>query len=204
MTYVRAIIALLALGSTPLLACPAPVRVVSQSAALVATPLYIPTYGASYQYQQTSGATDDLLRQLLEEIRGMRAEMRALQGNSPTASIASGKAIVEASCISCHQPALAAKKGTDFLLVDGEGNLAALSPKEKARINARVAVARNMPPGKALPPDQAKAVVCFLSQSTAPPPATPAVGPPTEPLPKPAPLSPSLTPKEAAPKQEKP
>jgi mono/diheme cytochrome c family protein len=199
---IRAVIALLAIAATPLLACPLKsVAVVQQAQFVAATPLLltVPTYGASYQYpQQSSGEQADLLRQLLEEIRAMRADLRSLQQNVP-ATAANGQTIVENSCIKCHQPALAGKAGTDFLLVDGEGRLAQLSDREKARIRSRVAVARNMPPGKPLPPEQAKAVVDFLTQQAAPAAPPP---PPDQPAPK---LPPSLTPKEAAPmpKQEK-
>lgn len=171
-TYVQACVALLAIGSAPLLAACPSVKFVKQQAvaAVVAAPVVaVPVYGAGYS-ANTSQLTEDLLRQLLEEIRQLRAELRAGQQASPAIPTKiDAVAIFEATCLKCHQTATAEKQGGGLVLYEadeqGKGQLAPLSLEQKRRITNRVLAARNMPPGKPLEPTAAKAVVDWLTAS---------------------------------------
>ena len=161
MLYVKSLIALLALGTTPLLAsCPS-VRFIRQAVVVVqAQAVLVPSYGASYGQQQSPELVD-LLRRILDSLERLERKLEA--GSPVPVPVMDGKAIFESSCLKCHQPATMEKAGTDLAFVDATGKLEPLSLEQKRRIKNRVEVKGSMPPGKPLPPDQAKALVDWLT-----------------------------------------
>lgn len=118
---------------------------------LVATP---PGQVLVPAYQPTYSATDDLLKQILEELKGLRAEVRAgrpAQG----ADVAS---VIKTRCAACHVAKAADEKGSGFVLIEDDGALAELSLAEKRRIKRQVEQGR-MPPGQPLVEAEKKLLV---------------------------------------------
>lgn len=170
MIYLKSFIALLSLGIAPLLAaCPSikciKQQVVRQQVEQVyaAVAVAAPVYGAGYQQQTDNRELIDVLRRILERLDSIERNQRSGGGGQEAPLAIDGKALVEQTCIKCHQPAMSVKAGTDFILVEEDGKLSPLSLEQKRRIENRVVKAHNMPPGKPLEPAQGKAVVDFLN-----------------------------------------
>lgn len=109
----------------------------------------VPAYGAGYSPQP---ADPELLRQLLEEIRAMRAELRAaLQQGQPAqpAQEPSAAALLDNSCAKCHKAGDADSKGGGFVMVEADGKLSLLSLEHKNRIARRIQNG-SMPPAKSV------------------------------------------------------
>lgn len=107
----------------------------------------VPLYGAVYtgeNYVQQS----DILLQLLEEIRGLRADVADLRsGGTVTAQDKKQDvfALFKDSCVSCHS---GAKPKGEFALVGSDGKYLKLSPADRRSVVERVerVGAGQMPP----------------------------------------------------------
>jgi hypothetical protein len=131
----------LALLAAPALAdhCAKPVAVAHHNnvvANVVAVPVAIPLYGASYA-GDADADTQDLLRQLLAEIRALRADLLKKPVAPPGGDPDTGDgppvppvkavdvaAVIKAKCASCHTGEAAAK---GFELVTDDGKLIKLN-----------------------------------------------------------------------------
>lgn len=113
--------------------------------AVITTAAVLPIYGAAYQ-QAATGDDDEtkaLLRQLLEEMRAMRADLNKVPPQA--LGVAAGPdpaAILKKSCASCHTGDKA--KG-GFLIYTDKGESVKLSPADRREMTKRVA-SGNMPP----------------------------------------------------------
>jgi hypothetical protein len=106
----------------------------------------LPIYGAAYS--PAGGGDDDtraLLRELIAEVKALRADI-SKGGGAPSAnSAAAGPdpvAVLRTSCASCHTGEKA--KG-EFLLFTDKGELVKLSPADRREVSRRVQ-SGNMPP----------------------------------------------------------
>lgn len=143
-----ALLTLLSMGPLALACSPSLLRVKAVAAPVVAVaPVAVtfPTYGASVAPQQAV-ASDDVLRQILEELRAIRAAL----GNAPVqagpldaAKLVSG----ERGCVKCHQAKFADKLGGGFVMAEDDGKVPPFSVNERAKITRRVQ-AGTMPPAK--------------------------------------------------------
>ena len=168
MLYLKSVIALLAIGTAPLLAaCPSVKR--AQVKEVVAVPVLaayaVPVYGAGYSQQ--SPELVDLLRRILDTLERLERKIDGQQAALPPVPV-NAVALFEGSCLKCHQTNTAEKQGGGLVLFETDaegkgGTLAPLSLEQKKRIRTRVEVARNMPPGKPLDPLQAKTLVEWLT-----------------------------------------
>lgn len=116
--------------------------------------ILVPVYAAAYvgpQVEQQTAADDEtkeLLRQLLEETRAMRADLQSLRGPVlPLVQEGSLKAI-QTNCQKCHSPTTADAAGGGFKLFAANGSLAQLDARDKARVVNRVS-RNSMPPAPA-------------------------------------------------------
>jgi mono/diheme cytochrome c family protein len=131
--------------------------------AALALPLIATPPGAKQQvlvpaYQAAYSPSDDLLRQILEEVRGIRAELRM----GPLGLKQDGAGLLQGRCSACHQDGVADDKGGGFVLVEKDGALAELSLAEKRRVK-RLVEQGKMPPGGGLPEAERKLVVDFMN-----------------------------------------
>lgn len=160
-TIVAAVIALLSLSATPLLAC-APhlcAPVAAKKAVFVAdrpVQLAVVAYGATYAPNTAAEITNEKFDQLLEYLKRFELRLAALEKQPPpaTAPVPSvpaapdGKLIFEARCATCHKAAVAASKGRKKVLQEDDGKLPAFSLIERKSI-PRTIHAGDMPPGGA-------------------------------------------------------
>jgi cytochrome c553 len=104
----------------------------------------VPAYGGAYS------STDDVLLQILAEVKGLRTDVQALK----SAQTGQGQAqqgalgIVATRCMSCHQDGVAKDKGGEFVMVEKDSTLAELSLGEKRRIIKMVTGGKMPPSGK--------------------------------------------------------
>lgn len=117
---------------------------------LPATQLVVPVYGSQFvpgAAQQQ--AQDEVLREILQELRAMRSELQALK--QPAAlplSLANASQVMAKSCVKCHGAASADKDGGGFVMFNDGGGLLTLSDRDKQRIVNRVS-RNSMPPAPA-------------------------------------------------------
>lgn len=118
--------------------CPAPIQVAPAVEGHGVAKALVPAYGAAYS------ASDDLLKQILEEIKGLRKDVQGLRlgaaGSGNTLADAVGR-----HCVQCHAAQVADDKGGGFVLVEKSSTLADLSLAEKRRV-ARLVEQGKMPP----------------------------------------------------------
>lgn len=98
---------------------------------------YVPGPGPGYS------PTDDLLKQLLEEVRQIRLELRVAgmaKENTLTKAV-----VVKNRCASCHNPE---KASGGLVLMDKSGNLAELSLFEQKHVAEAVSTGKMPPPEK--------------------------------------------------------
>lgn len=100
--------------------------VVGIAALALANPTYVPTYSARY-------SDDTTLREMLSELKGIRAELKALrqQGQTQSPLPKDLKSFVTLHCAKCHNET---KAEGDFTLLMKDGKVAPLSVAEKKRI----------------------------------------------------------------------
>jgi hypothetical protein len=158
--FIKTLLALAAIGSTPLLAaCPAvkKVAVVQHAAPLAvqyAAVAIVPSYGASYgnpyqRQQQADDLTNELLRQLIDEIRALRAEVKGSnqQAAAGSTTIDANKLFVsERGCIKCHEVDKAEKLGGGVVLLEKGDKLPPFSITEKNVITRKVNSGAMPPP----------------------------------------------------------
>lgn len=118
----------------------------------------VPVYAAVFNPPQQS-ARDDVLLEILAELRAMRAELAALRNPQAAAQVASVLPTLRTACARCHSPAGADKDGGGFTLFDARGELsAALSDRDRARVVNRVG-RNSMPPAPAKIKAEEKAAI---------------------------------------------
>lgn len=128
------------------------------------TPVYVPAYGGRYV-----GTDDGLLRELLAEVKAIRAEIKFLCGQRATAAPpASLKALVSARCASCHAGDVAEKKGAGFVILGADGAVPPFSLAEKKRILRLVGRGEMPKDGPPLTETEKQALVRFLNPEVQP------------------------------------
>jgi mono/diheme cytochrome c family protein len=118
----------------------------------------IPIYGSSYQNSQAapSAMTEELLKLIVEELKGLREEVQLLRegnhqpalGGAPSVLAVNPKLIVTKNCGGCHNANDAAKKGGDLILLEKNGSLIQLSSSVKNAVFERVGNGTMPPSGK--------------------------------------------------------
>lgn len=121
---------------------------VQQVAAVPVGQIYVPIYSAVYAPPQAQQLTQDVLQEILAELRAMRAELAAIRNPAQAQTLASAVPIIRQQCARCHSPAGADKDGGGFVLLTAQGDLAALSDRDKQRVHNRVSK-NSMPPAPA-------------------------------------------------------
>lgn len=121
---------------------------VQQIAAVPVGQIYVPVYSAVYNPQVQSQQRDDVLLEILAELRAMRAELSALRNPVQAQTLASAVPIVRQQCARCHSPAVADKDGGGFVLLTAAGELQPLSDRDRQRVHNRVR-SNSMPPAPA-------------------------------------------------------
>lgn len=99
----------------------------------------VPTYSATYSEQQ------DTLRAILEELRGLRADLAAGGKAQAPVSLAS---VIGSKCVGCHGEKVADTKGNGFILALADGKIPPFSLNEKRRITKKIEAGK-MPPSPA-------------------------------------------------------
>lgn len=115
----------------------------------------LPAYGPSFS------SSDDLLKQILEEVRGLRKDVQGLKGGTPGQQQDGALGVVGTRCLSCHQDGKAQDKGGGFVLVEKDSSLAELSLAEKRRV-VRLVQKGDMPPSGKLPDAEVKLLTEFF------------------------------------------
>ena len=116
---------------------------------------YVPAYGP--QYSQN----DDYLKQILEELKGLRKDVQGLkQQQANPQEGATG--VIAARCLGCHQDGKAQDKGGAFVLVEKDGTMSELSLAEKRRI-VRMVGKGEMPPGGKLADTEIKVLSDYFT-----------------------------------------
>lgn len=111
-------------------------------------PTLTPAYGAGFD------AHADLMKQMLAELRGIRADLRLASGVRQDLSAAT---VITSRCASCHAAAIADEKGGSFVLVERDGKPADLTPGFRRSVIRQVE--KNlMPPGAPLPEAEKQAI----------------------------------------------
>ena len=95
----------------------------------------VPTYSAHY-------TEDAVLREILLELRAIRAELKALRPSTTPAPTLGG--ILKARCASCHGQSVAAGKGDGLVLVESDGNIPDFNRAER-RLILRLVATGEMP-----------------------------------------------------------
>jgi mono/diheme cytochrome c family protein len=103
-------------------------------------------------YQAGFNGAEAMLKDIRDEIRGLRADLRSGGAGGQSVSVES---LVKARCASCHSADAAPEKGGDFVMVEGD-KVIDFRPLERRRIAAKVR-AGQMPPGAPLPENEKKA-----------------------------------------------
>ena len=119
-------------------------------------PVLVPAYGPSYS------PSEDFLKQILEELRGVRQELREIKGvmgGAPQGQ-EGALAVLSKRCASCHTDP--AQKGDGFVLVEKDGVLAEFSLAEKRRI-IRLVQKGDMPPSGKLPAEEVQLIEDFFN-----------------------------------------
>jgi len=112
------------------------------------------------QYSQS----DDLLKQILDELKGLRQDVKALKA-APGAQQDGALGVIATRCLACHQDGTAEDKGGGFVMVEKDAKLAELSLAEKRRITRLVSQGK-MPPSGKLPDGELKQLTEFFAPKT--------------------------------------
>lgn len=94
-----------------------------------------------------------LLKDIRDDIRGLRQDIRAIVGgggSSGALGVGNHEQIIKARCAKCHESAVAESEGGDFTLLDA-GKIEEFSKRDAILIGKRVtSTTRPMPPGGGL------------------------------------------------------
>ena len=130
----------------------------AQSVVLTPAAIQVPLYGAVFQPQQAQPLTDDVLREILAEMKALREEIAAMrEGRQPLTMPANVGPILNARCAACHELKVAEAKGAGFVMTDDKGQPWRLSGPEKRAVREQVTSGK-MPRGGSLTPAE-KAVI---------------------------------------------
>lgn len=117
---------------------------------LIANPPLVPAYTAS------TTAEAILLKQILDELRGMRAEVKLVLASK--ANPADLKTVMTARCAGCHSVDKAEANGDSFVLIERDGSLSPLSVGQKRSL-VRMVEKGLMPKNAALTPEERKVIL---------------------------------------------
>lgn len=92
--------------------------------------------------------SDDLLKQILEELRGLRKDVQTLRLNQSPGELTVA-ALAPKYCMKCHKIDVAETDGGNFVMFDEKGELVPFSVNESRKISKKVET-NAMPPGKKL------------------------------------------------------
>lgn len=101
----------------------------------------VPKHEAAYS------TAEALLRDILVELRGLRADVQAVAGVKGGAT-GDRVGVLRLRCASCHGADVAEEKGAGFVLLEKDGKPAELSVAEQRRVKREVERGR-MPPAPA-------------------------------------------------------
>ena len=93
-----------------------------------------------------------VMREIRDELRGMRADMRAGPGGRPAFALAD---LIKSRCASCHSQSTAEDKGGGFIMVKDSGDVIDLRALEIKSAKGKVRRGE-MPPGGGLPEQERK------------------------------------------------
>jgi len=123
------------------------------------TPALVPAYSASYSQ------TDDLLKQIVVELRFLRQDVQALRiGGLPPNVPITAQAAIANKCVQCHGALVADEKGASFVLVEKDGKSAELSITEKRRVVREVEQGRMPKPPITLTPEERTAILTLKEE----------------------------------------
>lgn len=124
-----------------------------------------PTKVLTPAYQASFSPTDQLLKEILDEMRGLRSDLRValVGGQVKTDAVA----VLNQRCARCHQDGKAAGLGDGVILVERDGSVPPFSILEKRRILEQVRTGKMPKTGGPLAPNEKKAVEEFLSGTPA-------------------------------------
>lgn len=113
------------------------------------------------QYTATFSPTDQLLKELLDEMRGLRSDLRAAltQGQVKTDAVA----VFNSRCARCHQDGVAADRGNGVVLVERDGSVPPFSILEKRHVIEQIKTGKMPKVGGPLAPNELKAIEDYLS-----------------------------------------
>ena len=129
--------------------CPPPVQLVP-AVQFVPTVIQVPTYSISY---------DPGTSALIDELRGIREELRLMRGGQPQALTVGN--IFSSRCASCHAGPVSKASGAGITLLDASGKMPEFSVLEKRAIRAAVISDRMPKGGKPLTADEKKVFDIF-------------------------------------------
>lgn len=115
--------------------------------------ILVPVYAAAYvgpqvDQQTSDDETKELLRQMVEELRSMRAELQSLRGPALPLLQESHTKAVQTNCQKCHAANVADSAGGGFKMFAANGSLVQLDARDKLRVVNRVS-RNSMPPAPA-------------------------------------------------------
>lgn len=132
----------------------------AQAVVLTPAAVVVPLYGAVYApQQQTQALSDDVLREILLELRNLREEVSAIRENRlPLTMPASAGPVLNGKCAACHGLKVAEAKGAGLVLVDDKGQPWRLSGPEKRAVREQVQTGK-MPKGGSLTQQEKAAIL---------------------------------------------
>lgn len=132
--------------------------------AILAPPVsvVVPLYAAQYAPQPTQPVSDDVLREILAELRALR---EAVEANRPPGALPLRAAdigpILAAKCGACHGAKVAETKGAGMVLTDEKGAAWKLSGPEKRAVKEQVSSGK-MPRGGTLTANEKAAILAAV------------------------------------------
>ncbi|WP_149113028.1 cytochrome c [Limnoglobus roseus] len=117
----------------------------------------VPAYGPAFS------GSDDLLKQILGELKGLRGDVQAMRGGA-VAPAGNAVGVIGARCASCHKAETAEDRGGGFVLVEKDGTPAELSLSEKRRL-VRLVGKGEMPPSGKLAEAEVKQLSDYFTPS---------------------------------------
>lgn len=135
----------------------------AQAVVLTPAAITVPLYGAVFSpQQQTQPLTDDVLREILAELKALREEVSAMrEGRQPLTMPANVGPVLNARCASCHGLKVAESKGAGLVLTDDKGQPWRLSGPEKRAVKQQVETGK-MPKGGSLTASEKAAILAAV------------------------------------------
>ncbi len=125
---------------------------------------YVAPYAAPAQVQAPVSTTDELLKELILEMRSIKAELRGAPPAKqevlpkPKEDVRPVVVLMRKACAQCHNEASADMDGGGLTLFKGDGSFAGVQPDMAKRVVRRVGVG-SMPPSPAKLADAEKQLI---------------------------------------------